>query len=802
MCDSRLTRFCCCCCSIYCAEFKKFDAAEKFPYESQANPTQCAKAMTAGKERKRVTRVPMIGQNDMVSHSHIDPIKLCGEGGKRRLEPTRFDLGRAVKLKRSNGQKIENAGVCIPSVDMGQSKWGDKDGPKNRKKDFGWLPWRLRRSIADIGCEGSCLGKNGQCRPGCYDGTRFKFMANSVTYADFKQALNSVLGVLQQVQWIACSAVPPQGCKWTRVPYQLISKEKDPKTGLPQVTWADGFDPKKMSSDPIRNRQQQLSLHFRLPCKGPHCDSTTWKRRCRGRLNRLTPASPKEVYKSGACKFGSMDATDYKQPLMCPREITLASITDKAQHETLARRRRYVYTKMTGQDQEIAVGLMTWKQIDQIVPGHVSNLQKAGGFWSPHSSLGESAGKSRRRRRNILLRKAKNSVSAVRKKGVVGAVASGGAAASAANVAVKQLKKKFRRKLEDFVDNKIPKWLEALKPFLKFKIIPLAFSFETMQGAPKAIQTALSVIMNDIAAFGDGNMLNIMRYSIPRAVIAIGMSGSFNQRRTELDPSYRPPMFYQGICGTTEKFISEAAYLPNSRKQVVTVTTREMFAAAHDKSAPANVSYVSRPMPEWGEFYVVRASRGYLDASMCDKRPISQKQSAAVFLTCLHEALAELESGKASTSDRDQYVREKCHCYRTNDGKPVANAKKKNTKSCQGFGGPRTQSLVPEQRVGLKYEPKSNEPFVYQGCVTELKFRMNRCTTCCCKGGLVVADIRHRLVFGAQSLCGNFFTIIDALARLVVAAWRGAMTVIFYGDRCFSNATKLAHQPFYGDGKH
>lgn len=74
------------------------------------------------------------------------------------------------------------------------------------------------------------------------------------------------------------------------------------------------------------------------------------------------------------------------------------------------------------------------------------------------------------------------------------------------------------------------------------------------------------------------------------------------------------------------------------------------------------------------------------------------------------------------------------------------------------------------------------------GCTTRFRLEMNRCTTCCCRGGLFQTVISHQLVQGPRTECGPFFSTTDAIARIVISGLRIFFMTNTYAHTCFTTA--------------
>lgn len=69
-------------------------------------------------------------------------------------------------------------------------------------------------------------------------------------------------------------------------------------------------------------------------------------------------------------------------------------------------------------------------------------------------------------------------------------------------------------------------------------------------------------------------------------------------------------------------------------------------------------------------------------------------------------------------------------------------------------------------------------------CTSELLLTMDVCSTCCCKAGMISTGIDHRMVQGSPSQCALWFSMTDALLRVLIGLWRAAMVGAFFGKPC------------------
>ena len=71
-------------------------------------------------------------------------------------------------------------------------------------------------------------------------------------------------------------------------------------------------------------------------------------------------------------------------------------------------------------------------------------------------------------------------------------------------------------------------------------------------------------------------------------------------------------------------------------------------------------------------------------------------------------------------------------------------------------------------------------------CVTSATVSFSKCTTCCCKEGLVKTGASHALISGSESECGLFFVFMDTLIRILLSGWRFAGIVGNFAEKCFT----------------
>lgn len=79
-------------------------------------------------------------------------------------------------------------------------------------------------------------------------------------------------------------------------------------------------------------------------------------------------------------------------------------------------------------------------------------------------------------------------------------------------------------------------------------------------------------------------------------------------------------------------------------------------------------------------------------------------------------------------------------------------------------------------------------------CTAKFEINLEKCTTCCCKGGLLTANIRSSLVVEHNQNCAQWFTMFaDPLMRLTVSVIKAMQTALFLGDTCYMRKYCLKH---------
>ena len=89
-----------------------------------------------------------------------------------------------------------------------------------------------------------------------------------------------------------------------------------------------------------------------------------------------------------------------------------------------------------------------------------------------------------------------------------------------------------------------------------------------------------------------------------------------------------------------------------------------------------------------------------------------------------------------------------------------------------------------------KFPYKSSHGREWQGCTMQLKALVSMCSTCCCKAGLLSANVVNTLVFGEPSSCSAWFAGVDSLARIITSMMRGFIIMRSYHGPCFSKRDK------------
>jgi len=74
-------------------------------------------------------------------------------------------------------------------------------------------------------------------------------------------------------------------------------------------------------------------------------------------------------------------------------------------------------------------------------------------------------------------------------------------------------------------------------------------------------------------------------------------------------------------------------------------------------------------------------------------------------------------------------------------------------------------------------------------CEAEGTLRLSKCSTCCCKDGMVRMEIKNELTYKVKgelgTRCGGWFTNVDMILRLIGAVCRGIQFIVFTEQACF-----------------
>jgi len=77
-------------------------------------------------------------------------------------------------------------------------------------------------------------------------------------------------------------------------------------------------------------------------------------------------------------------------------------------------------------------------------------------------------------------------------------------------------------------------------------------------------------------------------------------------------------------------------------------------------------------------------------------------------------------------------------------------------------------------------------------CTAHFQLSIGRCTTCCCKQGLITSSISSGLVHGPLGSCAMWFSTVDVAVRLFISVWRTVLTIDNYGTRCFGSCAAMS----------
>jgi len=155
-----------------------------------------------------------------------------------------------------------------------------------------------------------------------------------------------------------------------------------------------------------------------------------------------------------------------------------------------------------------------------------------------------------------------------------------------------------------------------------------------------------------------------------------------------------------------------------------------------------------RPAP-WGTLYIVRAPMGYLKGHSFD------------WIRHVHKTL------KDSEGDLDKLV-----------------------DNCDKSGGLCLPPKGPISRDSNWPSRKVAVPGHWKGCTSRVKVRLTRCSTCCCRKGLMTSAVKHSLVYGSKVDCGVFFSFADVAVRLWVSLFRIGFMFNQYAIPCYSKPQK------------
>jgi len=125
----------------------------------------------------------------------------------------------------------------------------------------------------------------------------------------------------------------------------------------------------------------------------------------------------------------------------------------------------------------------------------------------------------------------------------------------------------------------------------------------------------------------------------------------------------------------------------------------------------------------------------------------NEESKALQFVSCVDEHLksnAQKEKVDTTYDRKQQTLKEKCKKYQN------------------------TKNILPQHPQHQNNIGK----LVWQGCLATFKVSLSRCTTCCCRNGLAVGDVRTSLIYGSQQSCAQWFSSVDGLSRSVSTVWR------------------------------
>ena len=90
---------------------------------------------------------------------------------------------------------------------------------------------------------------------------------------------------------------------------------------------------------------------------------------------------------------------------------------------------------------------------------------------------------------------------------------------------------------------------------------------------------------------------------------------------------------------------------------------------------------------------------------------------------------------------------------------------------------------------GIKFWYKAGElNMEAPSCVGKAEAEITYCNTCCCREGLLGAQISYSLVQGTEKECGTWLSVSDNFMRVFWSVYRGVLAVDVMGNRCFSSA--------------
>lgn len=323
-----------------------------------------------------------------------------------------------------------------------------------------------------------------------------------------------------------------------------------------------------------------------------------------------------------------------------------------------------------------------------------------------------------------------------------------------------------------------------IKKFLPHALKPLAPLLTTCIRSPmQKCRPALQKAITGSGAFANCGRLTalvaqVVSRAFPKIVIQNLLdSPTIADALSTMDTLYHPGRFYQKQCSTVSNVVDARGAMPeytfvyHSKPGIICSGNSAHKCIRHPMTGPPQCDKALQQRPETDALtaYVIRAPWLYIlegfqykygAAEVYFKHSYPDPKSYFVrYIECIHAATEALDKAmqQGNADATPKFEADRNTCLKDYSFKKIFDPAKP----------------MPSGRVR-------------DTCATQVQVRLSRCTTCCCKGGLTSSSVSNRLVAGSSISCGLFFSVTDALVRVVVSLFRTGVIASFYSAPCFT----------------